>query len=330
MSGWVLGVDGGGTKSHLAMFGPDDSCRVSVCGPLNHECLPGSYAELEDTLGAFLPGALARAGVTAQDVDFAVFGLAGVDTSAQHARISDMLGALGFSRFLLCNDAYLGVAAGCPGGAGVCAINGTGSVMAAVDAAGTTVQVGGIGALSDDCGGSGWYGEQVLGAVYNALFKRGEPTLLRDMLFAHIAVVRPEAYTEALTSELAAGTLDVNYLNRFVFQAAEQGDAVALGILERSAKHYAGGIAYLAGTLDFPADRALTVTLAGSVFVKERVKLLPNRIAELVRAALPGRSVQFVALDTVPVAGAVLWAARQAGNPLDMAVIRPALSAAGL
>ncbi|MDR1735761.1 MAG: hypothetical protein LBR85_02685 [Oscillospiraceae bacterium] len=331
MSKLIMGVDGGGTKSHLALFDADGNCvGVSACGPLNHECLENSYDELEERLGEFILGALRGANAGVNDVAHALFGLAGVDTKVQHALISGMLRKIGLPSFTLCNDAFLGIAAGCPDGTGICAINGTGSAMAGVDGHGAFIQVGGIGELSNDCGGSGWYGTQTLGAVYGELFKRERPTALRPMLFELIGVTRPEDYTETVTLAANNGSLDRNALNRLVFAAAHSGDAVAQDILKTSAAHYAGGIVYLAETLDFPSERTLYVALAGSVFVREKVKCLPRLIEWLVKDALKGRKVEFVNLETVPVAGAVLWASKIAGTTLDMSVIRPALERAGL
>jgi N-acetylglucosamine kinase-like BadF-type ATPase len=117
-------------------------------------------------------------------------------------------------------------------------------------------------------------------------------------------------------------------LNRLVFAAAEAGDEVALGILGTSAAHYSGAIAYLAEKLDFPKNEPLYVTLAGSVFIKEKVKILPRLIEERVRAALPERYIVFVAFDAAPVAGAVLWASQIAGAEIPMEQIKRELAKA--
>ena len=327
----ILGVDGGGSKSHLAMFDENGECAcVSACGALNHESLEGSFGELETVLAGFLRDALKQAGACAGDVAYAVFGMAGADTAAQHETISGILRRAGLRHFSLYNDAFLGVAAGCPDGVGVCAINGTGTSMAAVDHSGGALQIAGLGDLTDDRGGGGWYGRQVLGAVYNSLYKGGKATSMRDMLFARLGVARKEAYLETLTAAFANGEIGYGAAGRYVFAAAEAGDGVAVGILKQSARHFAGGIAYMASEMDFPADRTLYVTYAGSVFVKEKVRALPRLIEERVRARLGDRPVEFRMLDTVPVAGAVLWASQKAGFGVGMAAIKRSLADAGI
>jgi N-acetylglucosamine kinase-like BadF-type ATPase len=343
MKKFIMGIDGGGTKSHLALFDENGVCAgVSACGALNHEGLEGSFGELEEILSKLIPDALEKAGAGfgsgagadecgvgvagAGSVAYAVLGIAGVDTAAQHSIISDIITRIGIKRFYLCNDAYLGVAAGCPDCVGICAINGTGTTVAAIDHSGKSIQVGGVGALSDDRGGGGWYGRQVLGVVYNSLFKGAAPTLLKDMLFERLGVTRKDEYLDALTESLANGKIDYQVFNRLAFKAAGAGDAVAIDIMDRSAEHYAGSISYIANEMDFPADKTLYVTFAGSVFVKEKVTVLPELIKTRVRALLGSRKTEYYTLDTPPVAGAVLWAARKAGFDVDMPAVKSALA----
>jgi N-acetylglucosamine kinase-like BadF-type ATPase len=175
----IMGIDGGGTKSHLAVFDQDGQCVVvGKHGPLNHESMEGSFEQLEPELSSFIISTLAKINATPADVTFAVMGIAGVDTVKQHKIISAMVDRVGLPHYILCNDAFLGVPGACPDGIGICAINGTGSTMAAIDHSGATVQICGIGGLSNDCGGGSWYGPELLGAVYGELFKCEKKTVI--------------------------------------------------------------------------------------------------------------------------------------------------------
>jgi len=327
----IMGVDGGGTKSHLALFDAAGKLAgAAVRGPLNHEVMEGSYTELETVLRHFISDALKDAGAELGDVEHTVLGIAGVDTAAQHELIFGILRRIGLAGFTLCNDAFLGVAAGCPGGKGIGANNGTGFSIAAMDHSGAAVQVGGLGDLTNDCGGGSWFGAQAVSAVYDVLYKCGPPTMMQGLLFAKLDISHQENYLDTVTAGIQRETLDINELNRLVFEAAGLGDAVALGILQQSAAQYAGGIVYLAKHLDFPGSDPLYVTFAGSLFVKEKIKILPRLVEERVCAALDGRSVEFRSLEAAPVAGAVLWAARKAGFAVEPAAVRAGLAGAGL
>lgn len=77
---------------------------------------------------------------------------------------------MGLNDFVLCNDAFLGVKAGCTHGYGICAINGTGYTIAGIDPNRNMIQIGGQGALTGDVGGGGYLGMAVVSSVYNALF----------------------------------------------------------------------------------------------------------------------------------------------------------------
>ena len=241
-----------------------------------------------------------------------------------------MLRKTGLSRFMLCNDAFLGVPAGCPGGAGICAINGTGSTVAAVDHSDTLLQVGGVGDVSGDFGGGSWYGMRAISAVYHELFKLGRPTVMREMLFALLGISNKDEYHDAVTDGVANGTIRGVALSSIVFNAADSGDEIALSILRESSDNYAGAISWLARELDFPVSRTLYVTFIGSVFVKERVRILPQLIERRVHEHLGERPVEFLSLKAPPVAGAVLWAARSVGFDADPESVCAKLAEAGL
>ena len=332
MSKLILGVDGGATKSHLALFDSNGKCAgATAYGPLNHEAMEGSYAELEERLGELLPRVLREAGATVNDVAYAVFGMAGVDTDAQEKHISEMVRKLGFERFIMCNDAFLGVAAGCPDCVGICAINGTGFKLAAVDHSGAAVQTCGIGEFTDDRGGGSWYGHRAIGEVYSELYRLGRPTVMREMFFELLGITRREDYLEVLTEKYYSGKLDRVAVNSVPFNAAALGDAVALDLLDESAEKYAGGIARLIMDMVFPANLPLYVTLAGSVFVRQKVKILHEMIDRRVSEALGGRHVEYLCLDAPPVAGAVIWAAQKAGfDAVDMPAIKDGIISSGL
>ncbi|MCL2697892.1 MAG: hypothetical protein FWE74_07405 [Oscillospiraceae bacterium] len=326
MSKYILGVDGGGTKSQLALFDEGGNCiNLFTCGTLNHECMAGSFDELETVLPDMVLNVLKKSGAEVSELAYSVLGIAGADTKSQHETIAGIIRKAGIKNFTLYNDAFLGVAAGCPSGIGICAVNGTGSTMAALDYSGKPFQLGGMGLFTDDCGGSTWYGEQVIGTVYNALFKKARPTMLTDLLFEHADLSSKEDYLEELLNKLGDTEIFISDFNRFVFEAADKGDETALDILRRSAEHYAGGIAHLASEMDFPPDKPLQIVYAGSVFVREKVRILPALIEKRVHEMLSGRSVQFFTLDTPPVAGAVLWAAREVGFDLTLDKIKKEL-----
>jgi N-acetylglucosamine kinase-like BadF-type ATPase len=315
MTEYVIGVDTGATKSHLALFDIEGRfVDFGLWGPLNYEMLPGLYAQFEDELGQFVCGMLSANGVSTEQVAYAGFGMAGVDTKKQHSIISQMIRKIGFHRFTLCNDAYLGILAGSPAGVGICAINGSGCTLAGIDKAGGMLQIGGLGAISADVGGGGYMGERAVAAVYSELFRKGEATLMTHMLFERLGVTSKYDYMEEIYEKTEDGTFDVHTCSPVVFEAVKRGDRVAAGILREIAASYADGIACMAEELRFPSEDELCIVLAGSVFVRGEHPLLIDTLKDKVYGNVPGRNIVFKLLDVPNVAGAVVWALRNLGR----------------
>lgn len=370
-SKYVIGIDIGATKSHLAIYkvGPsagdgsvngsvDDSVNGHVngasvscshnngasvdgsynngaCvgglvglnswGPLNHEVLPGSFTQFEAEFTQFVTQALSIAGIAMRQVAFAVLGVAGVDTRRQHQIISEIIKRVGIKCFVLCNDSYLGVPAGAPSGVGICANNGTGYTVTGIDVSGGMLQIGGVGMISDDRGGGGYIGERAIAAVYNSLFRFAEPTLMKDYIFDRLGVADKNDFVEILSQKIADDEADIGYFNRFVFLAAGRGDRVAESILSDIADSYANSITYILRELDYPADRAVTVVFAGSVFVKGESPFLLDAIKKKVALDNAGRLFEFTVLKRPPVAGAIVWALNKMGcgeNEIEKAYSR--------
>jgi len=73
---YVLGVDGGNTKTHYALF-DETGALVSFLhrGTASHEALAGGYDAMERELAESLNLVLTPQGLTVGDLAFAVFGL---------------------------------------------------------------------------------------------------------------------------------------------------------------------------------------------------------------------------------------------------------------
>lgn len=307
MKSYVIGVDGGSTKTHLALFDTDGRlCDIRNWGPLNPEAI-GGYEALEREFGQLVAEALDANGVTTEQIAYAVIGTAGVDSRWQHQIISDIVRRQGLRRFSLFNDAYLGVYAGTPAGVGICTISGTGCTIAGIDPAGEMLQIGGLGDMSADMGGSSILGMCVITSVYASQFRKGRPTLLTDMLYQKLGIENKRELAEELPKMAQELALISDY-NHLLFEAAEQGDEVSIGLLCDSAENYARGIHCMVDELHLRGEDPLYIVLAGSVFVKEESPFLIKTLKDSIAARLPELPVSYTLLDRPPVAGAVIKA----------------------
>jgi N-acetylglucosamine kinase-like BadF-type ATPase len=240
-----------------------------------------------------------------------VLGVGGVDTRWQHGIISGILKKIGFEKFTLVNDAFLGIPAGSETGIGICAINGTGDSLAGINREGELLQIGGVGAVSCDMGGGANFGRRLVSAVYCELFRKGKATLMTPLLFEKLGITSKYDYVEKISEKINDGSFSLRVCNRMVFEAVKRNDRVAAGILREIAANYSGGISCMIEELRFPPDEELCVVLAGSVFVKGEHPLLIDSLKEQVSGGNPDRRVRYNVLDVPNVAGAVIWALNQ-------------------
>lgn len=307
MNSYVMGIDGGSSKTHLALFESDGTLvDFRLGGPLNHEVLQG-YDEFEKELGQMISGALRVNRIALEQVGYAVIGMAGVDTRRQHQIISEIIQKQGLRSFTLCNDAYLGVFAGSPSGAGICAINGSGCTIAGINESGSMLQIGGMGDVTGDVGGGSVLGARVVSAVYGSLFRMAKPTLLTELLFKKLGIASKYDLTEQLSAMVEQG-FKVSACNSLLFEAAGMSDDVATEILQEVAINYVNGVLCMAEELAFEKSQPLDIVLAGSVFAKAEHPLLFNTMKNQLGETLAGYRIRCALLDKPPVAGAVIWA----------------------
>ena len=298
----VLGVDGGGSKTHAAVC--DDRGVVlgaGTAGPANWETvgLRGSA----DTVGDAIDRALSAAGIGRGDLSAAVFGLAGVDWPSDVARLETAYDPLRLScpRVIL-NDSFIALRAGARAPWGVVVIAGTGTVAAGRNRAGETFRTLGLGRLLGDEGSASDVAEAALIAVARAYVGRGQATSLSDGLceLTGVATVAQllEEFSRGGEPELSAAPL--------VLDHAARGDEVARGIVDwagRELGESAAVVAHRLGMIDEPFE----LVMSGGLFHGSS-ELLETRIAREVPSALLTR------LEAPPVTGAVLMALETVGG----------------
>jgi N-acetylglucosamine kinase-like BadF-type ATPase len=298
----VLAVDGGNSKTDVALVAEDGRLLAAVRGPTSSHQRVGLGPGLE-RLAGFVAAAVAEARVDARP-DLAVYSLAGADTKADVRSLMSALDERGFAtQALVVNDAFGALRAGTDRSWGVAVICGQGVNAAGVAPDGRTARLDALGPISGDWGGGtdvGWAG---LAAAARARDGRGPRTRLERDVPAHFGLASPAAVTSAMyTGRIAEAR--IGELSPVVFRAAEAGDGEARKVVDRLADE----IVTMAGAM----IRRLHLTrldpdvvLAGGVF-RARDALFRERIADGV-AAIAARA-RVVGLDAPPVAGAALIA----------------------
>ncbi len=306
-----LAIDGGGTKTE-GILSDGDGVRLAhrVCGASNpHDVtLPRAV----DVLTELVHTLLHDANLLATPEELSVYaGIAGVMSYRDEmcAALSDSLQTLCRNRFPtvrlthLCidSDVTILLAAEIPDGDGACVISGTGAVCF-LRHGGKILRIGGWGNLLDS-GGSGYnIGRDALEAALRAHDGRGAPTVLSDLLAAHLGKSVPDALRDIYDG----GKTFVAACAPCVFEAAESGDAVAEAILERNAAALAELIE-TACRLCAPTDAPLPVILGGGL-----CQHCPRWSADIAAHLPDGLPVRLSVVSHPPVMGALALSMQQA------------------
>ncbi len=310
---YVLGVDGGGTKTQCALCDLNgEIIAMETFGPTNHEEFGEGFTDLKKELFGIFDSFIKKRGIEPDEIKASVFGMAGVDTREQKEKMESILKEYGFRKFYLCNDAFLGIMAGEGNGSGICAINGTGFCVAGMDEYGNQFQGGGLGYLTGDKGGGGYLFEKAVSSVYAQLFKNGRKTLLTEKIFKLLAMEEESQFIETIMiwRERKQSEL-IRKIDQLLYAAASEGDEISKKILVEVGEEYAATILGVVKQLQFSQNEKIPLILAGSQFTKGECAISIETLKEiLIESSKKSESAQFeISILKKPcVEGAVLWA----------------------
>lgn len=294
-SPYVLGVDGGGTKTEawIARCAPSAEPEVigrGKAGPSNPRAV--GFETAMENLAAAVSAAWADAGAGPQPIELAVLAISGSGTPVMRDRIlawADQHRLAATS--MVVHDADPVLAAGAAGGRGVALIAGTGSAAIAADGQGGRAVVGGWGYWFGDEGSAYWIGRQALQAMARAADGRGPATVLTDLIAQRLRIDNPRTAIAALEQTgNVRGAMAA--LASAVGEAADAGDAAATAIVERAAAELALMVQHAAAKLKLGAQFPLALT-GGVVCGSERLR-------ERLLAALADQGIGPSSIDVVP------------------------------
>jgi N-acetylglucosamine kinase-like BadF-type ATPase len=305
----VLGVDGGGSKTHALVA--DERGEVlgfASSGRSNWEDtgLEAAGAALAEAIG----GALAAAQVPPGALAASAFGLAGLDWDPDRPMLGALLDPLGLAGpRRLENDSFIALRAGASRPFGVVVIAGTGHVAAGRDPAGRTVRTLGLGPMYGDFGSATDVAEEAVRAVGAADPRRGPATSLSRLL----PPLAGCASAEQLLQRLSRGLVPLPEAAPLVLQEAEAGDPACRQIVLHAGASLGESAAVVARRLGLGGQR-FELVMAGGLF-RSRNRLLEGALVDTLHREAP--LAVPVHLTCRPVVGAALDALDLAGLPTD-------------
>jgi N-acetylglucosamine kinase-like BadF-type ATPase len=299
----VLAVDGGNSKTDLALVGEDGSALALVRGPQSSPQHLGVEGCIE-VLGRLLDDALREAGLkrTGSPVaEVASLLLAGVDFPSEERDVETSVRARNWAvHTFVGNDTFAVLRAGTERGWGVAVVCGAGINCVGVAQDGRHARFPALGAITGDWGGGYDVGLAAVSAAARSEDGRGPKTTLEQAVPEYFGVSTPQELAEAFhRREIPQAR--VTELAPIVLAEAGR-DAVAAEIREHLAAEVVA-LARVALTRLELTREPVEVLLGGGL-----LRAADGRLVDAVRAGLEEVSPQLTIRATVspPIVGAAL------------------------
>ena len=232
---YVLGIDGGGTKTAVVCTDLEgNEVGFGNSGPTNLTTTTIGAAHFN--LVEAIRQAIENLG---EDYRFKaiVMGLAGMDVESEYQKaytaFSSALNQFDFDKFELVNDSRIALANGSDKENAVVLISGTGSICFGINDKGETAKTGGMDYLLTDQGSGYYIGRQTLREAVKSFDGRREKTMLEKLVSDHFRInsigdLKNSVYDPPLNKAEVAGLAPI------CFEAYRNGDGVAKMIIDHA------------------------------------------------------------------------------------------------
>lgn len=279
---WLLGIDGGGTKTHFTLATFDHRVVATHRGPASYHVEIG-MGGVEQVLRDGIAAVLGQAGADPDQIAHAFFGLPAFGENAvADARLAELPRAiLGHDRFTCDNDMVCAWAGALGGADGINIVAGTGSI-AYGERRGRSARCGGWGEAFGDEGSAYWTAVRGL----NLFTRMSDGRLPRGPLYSvfreDLALAQD---TDILVRylEQAPSRTSIAALAPLVAKAAAEGDDEAASVFVTAAAELAQLAVTLAHVLGYGIEEEILVSCTGGMFNTGTV-LLP-RLEDALAAA---------------------------------------------
>ncbi len=304
----VMGIDGGGSKTTaLVTSQAGHVLGWARADGSNHESI--GFRQAERVLTDLARKAMARAGME-HPTNVAVWALAGADVGSDFATLRTMADRIAAAeRNIIVNDVRAVMWSGLSRSWGVGIVSGVGFNACGIAPDGRILQLPALGETTGDWGGGAVIGRETLRMAHRSYDGREVESVLRKRVpealgFSSFAELPDLVRANALDDEAVRDVLP-----RVLFAAAEDGDAVAGGIVARIGKEVGVTAATLLDRLGM-AELDTEIVLGGSILRAAVPQLIAAIRAELTPRA---PNAMLIRPEIPPVIGAVYHALRTLG-----------------
>jgi len=304
VSKYIIGVDGGGTKTSAAIADLEGNVLTTRTAPSSNYHLVG-LEKTEQVFQTLIEQLLLTQAASREDLAAVCFGLSGVGRPDDMARMEAIMVKLGIlQKTVIVNDAVIALMGGALTDHGVIVISGTGSIIFGMDKQGSVDRVGGWGHVLDDEGSGYKIGSDGLRLIMRAHDGRHQPTKVTQLVLRALNLEKPESLVvwsaqEGVKKPVVAG------LAAHVFEAYRLGDPGAEEIVKHHSAELALGVEIVVKRMQLPATT--NVVLCGGVFSANPEYFMLTRTRILASAEI----ADVIGPKMPPVVGALLCAFRR-------------------
>ena len=315
--GYLLGVDGGGTKTEFVLVDTDGCVRGTHQGGSCYYIQIG-FDGLHELLTAGVAAVLSQVSGTPEDIDYAFFGLPAYGEDSIAESMLDVVpeAVLDHRRYACGNDMICGWAGSLGGADGINIVAGTGSIGYG-EHAGKSARGGGWGEVFSDEGSAYWIAISGLNAFSRMADGRLAKGPLYDVFRQAFELKNDLDICGDVFGREAPSRDKIAAMSKLVSQSAESGDRVALKIFDSAGYELAAIVDAIRTQLDYATDEPVALSYSGGVFKCGALILDPFR--KHLSAFSPMYDLRKPL--HAPSIGSALYAARRLGRPFSADVL---------
>ena len=299
---YIIGMDGGGTKTHCLITNLDGKILYECTGGASNFLVIGTE-KVSETIFNLIQSCKQQVGISFSDISSIVLGTTGAGRRNDAEKLENAFKEYSHNHgadldfFHVESDARIALEGAFSGNPGSILIAGTGSIIFGKDSEGNIHRVGGFGRFLGDEGSGFVIGKKGLAAVSKEFDGRSIPTNISKLVEEKFGINS----SEKLINEIYRNNFDIASAAPLVIQAAEQGDAIALKIIDEETDELLFHLSAMAKKLN---QQEMNVSFIGGIITHDNIysKTLRKKIA----LKLP--NVKVKESENSPTFGAVLMA----------------------
>lgn len=300
--GYVIGIDGGGTKTRLKIANINKELLADCQGgPSNIHS--NSIQVVKENLRQVIDAGLRQAQIELDDLDCICIGAAGAAREKDKLVIQDIFNQLGVNcRLIITHDAITALYGALGKGKGIILISGTGSICYGRSSDGEFHRTGGWGHIIGDEGSGYDIGRRILIEVMKGYDGRQDKTVLTELVMDKLGLNSPEDLIHFVYSN-DTGKREIAAVGGLLDEACSAGDLAALRIVQAAANELQNCIEAVVRKLRLE-NTPVDLVLQGSVL--EKGQHVKEKLSDLIAHNYPLISIRTPMEDAAW--GAVLMA----------------------